>query len=122
MTRHKAPLYFQHRGHSRTIVGVEMAGCADRISAGCADAPTHGQVTALVVFDPAVPRWKMEADLSATAWGACLRVESHRLREAEYQIVYVAMETTSQGGVAPATLPRDVVVSCDHASETVFLL
>lgn len=50
---HRPPLYFQHEGHSRTIVGIERR--RDR----------HDKATyMLLVLDPAIPRGKLLASLT----------------------------------------------------------
>eukprot|EP00041_Stephanoeca_diplocostata_P014491 m.265377 g.265377 ORF g.265377 m.265377 type:complete len:404 (+) comp19715_c1_seq59:408-1619(+) len=119
----RCPLYFQHSGHSRTIVGVELCNRAQRRAGDL----HHADVTALLVFDPAVSSQAMRAGMSVGQRGACVRVEPHRLCEAQYQIVYVVMETRPHvaGGhhqtAVASRMPPGRVVSCEHASETVVL-
>lgn len=72
------PLYFQHQGHSRTIVGIEIL--------------KNGSVVRLLVFDPSNSR--MNAMLSrgeAPARDAVksLRKQSAAVKSRQYQIVAV---------------------------------
>ena len=55
------PLYIQHSGHSRTVVGIEL----DQI----------GDVVSFLIFDPASPR--------------ALRIPLKEFNERQYQLVFV---------------------------------
>jgi len=81
----KLPLYFQHQGHSRTIVGIERKF------------PAHGPAKAsLIVLDPAHDGWLVKQALETGGrWQSKIKRGLHTLRRAEYQIVYVHEENSS---------------------------
>ena len=59
----KPPLYFQHQGHSRTIVGIEREACTQAPSNRDRDAYT------LLVLDPGLPHGKLMTALQGnTGW------------------------------------------------------
>jgi hypothetical protein len=74
----KSPLYFQHEGHSRTIVGVE-----------CRQQP-NGEVWSLLVLDPNQKSGELRSALDAgRGWQCMLKRGEHTLSKAEYQVLYV---------------------------------
>jgi hypothetical protein len=95
-----APLFFQHQGHSRVIVGVER-----RPRAGTAGA-AGGAELSLLVLDPGTPPAALEAALAAAgagggAWRGLLRRTARALAHPAYQLVYVAAaELEAPGGAA----------------------
>lgn len=75
----KAPLYFQHQGHSRTIVGIQV---------------THHKKGAkqynLLVLDPAHKTVHMERALSENiGWQKLIKRGAHTLKESQYQLCYI---------------------------------
>lgn len=80
----KSPLYFQHEGHSRTIVGIEHRRQQD------------GEVWSLLILDPNERTQSLrEALLSGHGWQRKLKRGLHALRKAEYQVLYVEDELMS---------------------------
>ena len=71
------PLYFQHDGHSRTIVGYEVSDPEQRIS--------------LIVFDPSSNGSKLKHNLEELlpAWRMQLKRRLHTLNRFAYQLVAV---------------------------------
>ena len=51
----KPPLYFQHQGHSRTIVGIERESSA------------HAEAFTLLVLDPSVPHARLSTALQSNS-------------------------------------------------------
>lgn len=109
------PLYFQHEGHSRTIIGVERrrvsassmgggrggrgagrgAGSGPRgfgrAGGGGGGGGTDVEVVTLLVLDPGVPVGALEGALaSRRAWQRYVRRGLHTLTKAQYQLMYVA--------------------------------
>ena len=70
------PLFLQHRGHSRTIIGVE------RLDSGEYN---------LLVLDPSQPCHQLRAALSVGHVGT-LRVSLHDLGRRDYEIVRVCAD------------------------------
>jgi hypothetical protein len=94
-----APLFFQHQGHSRAIVGVER-----RPGAGAAGA-AGGAELSLLVLDPGTPPAALEAALAAGgagggAWRGLLRRTARALTHPAYQLVYVAVAELEAPGSA----------------------
>ena len=59
----KSPLYFQHQGHSRTIIGIERESCAQ------APADRDRDSYTLLVLDPSMPHAKLMTVLQRkTGW------------------------------------------------------
>ena len=85
------PLYLQHAGHSRTIVGVERTA--------------EGE-TALLVLDPATPARTVEQRLARGTTRPFV-VRAGDLRHAQYQVLFVdgvyttAAETEAAKTIAP---------------------
>jgi len=85
----KPPLFFQHQGHSRTIVGIERRGTLD-----------GAKEYSLVVLDPAVPTGRLAGELAkgaeskgARRWAGTLKFGLDQLAQEEYQIMYVDTES-----------------------------
>ncbi|KAL3846033.1 hypothetical protein ACJIZ3_003436 [Penstemon smallii] len=75
----KAPLYFQHDGHSRTIVGIQ----ATRESNG-------QQLYNLLIFDPAIKTKSLEESLRKNiGWQKLIKRGIHTLKKPLYQLCYV---------------------------------
>ncbi len=68
------PLFLQHRGHSRTIIGVERLASTGEYN--------------LLVLDPSTPCHQLRAALSVGLLGS-LRVSLHDLGRRDYEIVRV---------------------------------
>lgn len=76
----KPPLYFQHQGHSRTIVGIEL-----RRKQGA----TTEEVF-LLVLDPSQRTVELEKVLrQCKGWQRMVKRGLHTLRKAEYQLCYI---------------------------------
>lgn len=69
----KPPLFLQHMGHSRTIVGIERRRVertsraksrANRAASGAAQSEDHAYTYMLLVLDPAVPAGKLRRALT----------------------------------------------------------
>uniref|UniRef100_A0A0D9VB57 UFSP1/2/DUB catalytic domain-containing protein n=1 Tax=Leersia perrieri TaxID=77586 RepID=A0A0D9VB57_9ORYZ len=76
----KTPLYFQHQGHSRTIVGIQkqhgQCGNQDRYT--------------LLILDPGHRTSDLERALrSKTGWQRLVKRGVHTLRKPQYQLCYV---------------------------------
>ena len=67
------PLYLQHQGHSRTIVGAERTAAGE---------------TVLLVLDPATPAHTVEQRLAHGATRPFV-VRAGDLRHAQYQVLFV---------------------------------
>ncbi|KAG8390486.1 hypothetical protein BUALT_Bualt01G0088400 [Buddleja alternifolia] len=75
----KAPLYFQHDGHSRTIVGIQ----AKRQKNGM-------QQYNLLVFDPSGQTTALEKSLRANAgWQKLIKRGAHTLKKPQYQLCFI---------------------------------
>ncbi|GJW02732.1 zinc finger with UFM1-specific peptidase domain protein isoform X1 [Tanacetum coccineum] len=75
----KAPLYFQHDGHSRTIVGIQMKRL-----------PNGTDQHNLLIFDPAHKTHVLESCLSKKAgWQRYIKRGVHTLKKTEYQLCYI---------------------------------
>lgn len=75
----KAPLYFQHHGHSRTIVGIQA---------------THERIGMqrynLLIFDPAEKTRALEKSLRANlGWQKLIKRGAHTLKKLQYQLCFV---------------------------------
>ncbi|ONK59060.1 uncharacterized protein A4U43_C08F2570 [Asparagus officinalis] len=80
LTSEKTPLYFQHYGHSRTIVGIQKQqgknGSQDRCS--------------LLILDPAQRTADLERCLTTNrGWQQLIKRGVHTLRKPQYQLCYV---------------------------------
>ncbi|KAK9058277.1 hypothetical protein SSX86_023117 [Deinandra increscens subsp. villosa] len=75
----KAPLYFQHDGHSRTIVGIQLKSL-----------PNGTQQFTFLIFDPGHNTKVLESCLSKKAgWQRFIKRGVHTLKKTEYQLCYV---------------------------------
>jgi hypothetical protein len=75
ITRPVSPLYFQHEGHSRTIIGYEKK---------------LGKIN-LLVFDPMQDAKQLrEALTSGRNWQSMVKRGIHTLKHSQYQIVYLS--------------------------------
>eukprot|EP00850_Spirogloea_muscicola_P001891 SM000007S20851 [mRNA] locus=s7:564911:566986:- [translate_table: standard] len=76
----KSPLYFQHQGHSRTIVGIERRRSR----------PSAPEEFFLLVFDPSQRSEDLARTLkSKSGWQPLIKRGVRTLRKAEYQLLYV---------------------------------
>ncbi|CAK9221884.1 unnamed protein product [Sphagnum jensenii] len=76
----RSPLYFQHKGHSRTIVGIERR----RRQQG------NGEEVFLLVLDPSQRTEEITKCLTnKRGWQRLLKRGLHTLRQSEYQLCYV---------------------------------
>jgi hypothetical protein len=81
----RSPLYFQHRGHSRTIVGIER----QQRQQG-ATAATHDDELFLIVFDPSQKTEDIARALKGRkGWQRLLKRGIRSLKHAEYQLCYI---------------------------------
>ncbi|EFJ45715.1 hypothetical protein VOLCADRAFT_63303 [Volvox carteri f. nagariensis] len=88
------PLYFQHEGHSRTIIGIERRR-QHRVGGGGV-----AVTTTLLVLDPGSPSAALEAALmQRRGWQRFVRRGVHTLTRPQYQLLYVdvAAGLTPQG-------------------------
>jgi len=77
----KPPLYFQHDGHSRTIVGIERK--VKKQQGG-------GFEYTLLVLDPATPSRALYSALQSNQkWQVLVRRGMHTLKKEEYQLLYI---------------------------------
>ena len=78
------PLYMQHNGHSRVVVGVAVRG------------PKHKRETQLLVFDPASYGPELASKLAdnSKGWHGMIKRGLHTLRKPEYEFVVVAPNET----------------------------
>lgn len=75
-----SPLYFQHAGHSRTIIGIERFRPQG--------SPKH--TYNLLVLDPSIRSKSIEAKLKGgIGWQKLLKQGTHTLSKAQYQLLYV---------------------------------
>jgi len=75
------PLYFQHQGHSRTIIGMEK---------GVKKGKNAAEALNLLVFDPAQVGYSIQYALSIQkGWARYLKRGVHTLKKNAYQIVYI---------------------------------
>lgn len=80
LVSNKTPLYFQHDGHSRTIVGIQMQ---ERLR------ESQNQFT-LLVLDPAHRTAALERSLKdGNGWQQLIRRGVHTLRKPQYQLCYI---------------------------------
>ncbi|KAG9455357.1 hypothetical protein H6P81_008261 [Aristolochia fimbriata] len=76
----KTPLYFQHNGHSRTIVGIQIQTKSDGTPEGYS----------LLVLDPAHSTAALEKSLRENnGWQRFVKRGLHTLRKPQYQLCYV---------------------------------
>jgi hypothetical protein len=81
----RSPLYFQHRGHSRTIVGIERQQRRQG-----ATAATHDDELFLIVFDPSQKTEDIARALKGRkGWQRLLKRGIRSLKHAEYQLCYI---------------------------------
>eukprot|EP00271_Cylindrocystis_brebissonii_P017407 TRINITY_DN4525_c1_g1_i2.p1 TRINITY_DN4525_c1_g1~~TRINITY_DN4525_c1_g1_i2.p1 ORF type:complete len:699 (-),score=217.84 TRINITY_DN4525_c1_g1_i2:1032-3128(-) len=90
----KTPLYFQHEGHSRTIVGIEkrqrQGSKAGRLQGGEAGDSTEEEEMYLLVLDPSQKPEELERALRAgKGWQRFVKRGLRTLKQAEYQLCYV---------------------------------
>ncbi|KAF8042983.1 hypothetical protein BT93_A1347 [Corymbia citriodora subsp. variegata] len=75
----KTPLYFQHDGHSRTIVGIQVI-----------HQPKGMQKYNLLVLDPAHRTATLERSLKRDAgWQKLIKRGVHTLKKPQYQLCYI---------------------------------
>eukprot|EP00252_Welwitschia_mirabilis_P027966 TRINITY_DN9854_c0_g1_i1.p1 TRINITY_DN9854_c0_g1~~TRINITY_DN9854_c0_g1_i1.p1 ORF type:complete len:188 (-),score=32.79 TRINITY_DN9854_c0_g1_i1:235-750(-) len=80
-TSQKTPLYFQHDGHSRTIIGIQRR----QKSKG---KPHEDAI--LLILDPAQNTKELAMALRGNAgWQKLVKRGVHTLRKSEYQLCYV---------------------------------
>ncbi|KAJ7547802.1 hypothetical protein O6H91_08G105000 [Diphasiastrum complanatum] len=80
LTKGKRPLYFQHQGHSRTIVGIQR----------CRKNPEAPEEVFLLVLDPSQKTDDLSRALKCNrGWQRLVKRGVHTLHKAEYQLFYV---------------------------------
>lgn len=76
----RSPLYFQHRGHSRTIVGIER----------CKKDGSNKEEDYLIVLDPSQRTRDIVTALQRQqGWEELVKRGMHSLNQAEYQLCYI---------------------------------
>ncbi|KAG0607497.1 hypothetical protein M758_8G033200 [Ceratodon purpureus] len=76
----RSPLYFQHRGHSRTIVGIER----------CKKEGSNKEEDYLIVLDPSQRTLDIIRSLQRKqGWEELVKRGMHSLNQAEYQLCYI---------------------------------
>jgi len=97
LTTGKPPLYFQHNGHSRTIVGIKRQYQADRELG-----------TWLLLFDPAVPGAVLQRLLqgrpSGGTWQSTVECSLRDLVKPEFELLVVEGDRLALEGT-PETSP-----------------
>ncbi|OVA04030.1 Peptidase C78 [Macleaya cordata] len=76
----KTPLYFQHNGHSRTIVGIQVKQ------------PLHGRPKqyTLLILDPGHRTEALERSLNENlGWQKLIKRGVHTLKKPQYQLCYI---------------------------------
>jgi zinc finger-containing ubiquitin peptidase 1 len=88
----KLPLYFQHDGHSRTIVGYEVTRSAKRGKTSKSSSAPSSSEFKLLVFDPASDGKSILANLKEENgyWKRQLKRGMHTLTKSAYQVMYIA--------------------------------
>ncbi|WIA20634.1 hypothetical protein OEZ85_005015 [Tetradesmus obliquus] len=96
----KPPLYLQHEGHSRTVVGIER--CLPPHAEARSGAAAAAEYS-LVILDPGMPAAELLGSLRAKqGWQRRVKRGMASLsRKPEYQVLYVAP------GLVPAGPARD---------------
>lgn len=75
----RVPLYFQHDGHSRTIVGIQFRRQQNGV-------PQHN----LLILDPAHRTVALERSLRENAgWKKLIKRGAHTLKKPQYQLCYI---------------------------------
>ena len=83
-----SPLYFQHEGHSRTIIGIEKKVRHNG---------THEY--SLLLFDPAVsPHAVHDALQKGKGWQYLIKRGVHTLKEKQFQLLYIDGHHHHSGG------------------------
>lgn len=87
----KPPLYFQHEGHSRTIIGIERFRPAVQgkkgLKEGCSD---DGFQYHLLLLDPSFKTNNIASALSSGhGWQKVMKQGIHNLRSQQYQLLFV---------------------------------
>jgi len=76
----RSPLYFQHRGHSRTIVGIER----------CRKEGSNKEEDYLIVLDPSQRTCDIITALQRKqGWEELVKRGMHTLNQSEYQLCYI---------------------------------
>ncbi|KAI4383178.1 hypothetical protein MLD38_009048 [Melastoma candidum] len=79
MVTTKSPLYFQHEGHSRTIVGIQLQHQAN-----------GKHKFSLLVLDPAARTADIMGALRGNSgWQKLIKRGAHTLRHSQYQLCYI---------------------------------
>lgn len=83
-----SPLYFQHRGHSRTIVGIER--CIKRSSSRGSNLSPEVAEDQLIMLDPSLKTSDIITSLRRKqGWQELVKRGLHTLKEAEYQLCFI---------------------------------
>ena len=92
------PLYLQHEGHSRTIIGIEK-----KLKRSSGSASEYS----LLLLDPGVPLWAMEqtvlhgnggggssavGGVKMKSWSQLIKRDARTLNQSQFQIMYVPVE------------------------------
>ncbi|XP_042447282.1 zinc finger-containing ubiquitin peptidase 1-like [Zingiber officinale] len=76
----KTPLYFQHDGHSRTIVGIQMQKAKS----------SSARSYSLLILDPAHRTAALKGSLNSNnGWQRMIKRGAHTLKKSQYQLCYV---------------------------------
>lgn len=96
------PLYFQHEGHSRTIIGIEkrlVIGTHNNNTLGSSSSSSPPQYQlCLLILDPSIDKRVLQNALErGQGWQKLLRRGGHTLKHSQWQLLYVP--PLSLGGV-----------------------
>ena len=81
MLSYRSPLYFQHQGHSRTIVGIERRRKGDS---------SKGETINLIVLDPSQGTDDIVRALrERNGWERFVKRGTHTLKQSTYQLCYI---------------------------------
>lgn len=83
---HQPPLYFQHEGHSRTIIGIERRPKPAAQARGL----IHEYDYTLLILDPGTHTQQLAAAIRAKqGWQKYLKRGLHTLKKPQYQVMYI---------------------------------
>ncbi|KAH9558357.1 hypothetical protein CY35_06G004700 [Sphagnum magellanicum] len=85
----RSPLYFQHKGHSRTVVGIQRRKAAEQ-QPGSSSSNSKAAEAFLLILDPSQRTPDIEKCLRAkSGWQRLVKRSTQTLQQPEYQLCYV---------------------------------
>ncbi|CAM6048121.1 unnamed protein product [Sphagnum compactum] len=85
----RSPLYFQHKGHSRTVVGIQRRKAAEQ-QPGSSSSNSKPAEAFLLILDPSQRTPDIEKCLLAkSGWQRLVKRSTQTLQQPEYQLCYV---------------------------------